>query len=120
MKPSISPCSSSGSSRWDRKLLQPLDRLDRDSKLKGLSADPLAHFLFTTGFGTRPWTLCIHSPHGSVSDQRTVSDEENSSWLRMSTAIIHLVHEARGLDVNPTTIMKFKNAKDAESVDILT
>ncbi|CAE6439240.1 unnamed protein product [Rhizoctonia solani] len=33
--------------------------------------------------------------------------------------IIHLVHEARGLDVNPVTINKFKAAGDAESVKVL-
>lgn len=31
-----------------------------------------------------------------------------------------IVHEARGLDVNPQTIEKFKIAKDDESVRILT
>ncbi|KAG9054130.1 hypothetical protein FS842_006115 [Serendipita sp. 407] len=31
-------------------------------------------------------------------------------------AIIHLVHEARGLDVNPVTISKFEKAGDTESV----
>ncbi|CAE6495630.1 unnamed protein product [Rhizoctonia solani] len=33
--------------------------------------------------------------------------------------IIHLVHEARGLDVNPVTINKFKAAGDTESVKVL-
>ncbi len=45
---------------------------------------------------------------------------ETMHSLPARLSIIHLVHEARGLDVNPTTIMKFRNAKDAESVDILT
>lgn len=40
--------------------------------------------------------------------------------LTARLAIIHLVHEARGLDVNPTTITKFANAKDMRSVDTLT
>lgn len=40
--------------------------------------------------------------------------------LSARLAVIHLVHEARGLDVNPTTIMKFRNAKDSDSVNILT
>ena len=30
------------------------------------------------------------------------------------------MHEARGLDVNPTTIANFKKANDQESVDVLT
>ncbi|KAG9122731.1 hypothetical protein FRC07_000753 [Ceratobasidium sp. 392] len=33
--------------------------------------------------------------------------------------IIHLVHEARGLDVNPATIEKFKAVGDTESVKVL-
>lgn len=33
---------------------------------------------------------------------------------------MHLVHEARGLDVNPATIAKFERQRDAESVAALT
>ncbi|KAL4781271.1 hypothetical protein BJX76DRAFT_21299 [Aspergillus varians] len=39
--------------------------------------------------------------------------------LRARISIIALVHEARGLDVNPMTIAKFRNARDAESVQVL-
>jgi uncharacterized ferritin-like protein (DUF455 family) len=39
--------------------------------------------------------------------------------LRSRLAIIHLVHEARGLDVNPATIEKFQRAGDIESVKVL-
>ncbi|KAI0848769.1 Rieske [2Fe-2S] domain protein [Daldinia vernicosa] len=39
--------------------------------------------------------------------------------LRARISVIALVHEARGLDVNPKTIEKFQNAKDSESVDAL-
>ncbi|KAI2467320.1 DUF455-domain-containing protein [Annulohypoxylon bovei var. microspora] len=39
--------------------------------------------------------------------------------LRARISVIALVHEARGLDVNPMTIEKFRNAKDGESVDVL-
>ena len=35
-------------------------------------------------------------------------------------AIVHMVHEARGLDVNPATIAKFERAGDTESAAILT
>ncbi|SAM84887.1 uncharacterized protein UBRO_05922 [Ustilago bromivora] len=45
---------------------------------------------------------------------------ETAHSLTARLSIIHLVHEARGLDVNPTTINKFNNAGDAESVDTLT
>jgi uncharacterized ferritin-like protein (DUF455 family) len=39
--------------------------------------------------------------------------------LRSRLAIIHLVHEARGLDVNPATIEKFRRGGDLETVAIL-
>ncbi|KAL4988118.1 hypothetical protein BDW68DRAFT_187447 [Aspergillus falconensis] len=39
--------------------------------------------------------------------------------LRARISIIALVHEARGLDVNPMTIAKFRNARDDESVQAL-
>lgn len=35
-------------------------------------------------------------------------------------AVVHMVHEARGLDVNPETIIKFSKAGDAESAAMLT
>ncbi|KAG8719888.1 hypothetical protein FRC09_010481, partial [Ceratobasidium sp. 395] len=39
--------------------------------------------------------------------------------LTARLCIIHLVHEARGLDVNPTTIEKFRAVGDTESVKVL-
>ncbi|KAI1504059.1 hypothetical protein F5X99DRAFT_68464 [Biscogniauxia marginata] len=39
--------------------------------------------------------------------------------LRARISVIALVHEARGLDVNPLTIEKFRAAGDTESVDVL-
>ncbi|SNX85839.1 related to Rieske [2Fe-2S] domain protein [Melanopsichium pennsylvanicum] len=45
---------------------------------------------------------------------------ETAHSLTARLSIIHLVHEARGLDVNPTTIKKFENAGDKESVETLT
>ncbi|RYP76966.1 hypothetical protein DL770_007140 [Monosporascus sp. CRB-9-2] len=39
--------------------------------------------------------------------------------LRARISVIALVHEARGLDVNPLTIEKFRNAGDMESVEAL-
>ncbi|SPO28326.1 related to Rieske [2Fe-2S] domain protein [Ustilago trichophora] len=45
---------------------------------------------------------------------------ETAHSLTARLSIIHLVHEARGLDVNPTTIKKFDNAGDKESVETLT
>lgn len=40
--------------------------------------------------------------------------------LRARISVIALVHEARGLDINPLTIEKFRVAKDMDSVDVMT
>lgn len=48
------------------------------------------------------------------------SAQETAHDLYARLSIIHLVHEARGLDVNPVTIKKFDAAGDAPSVDTLT
>jgi uncharacterized ferritin-like protein (DUF455 family)/nitrite reductase/ring-hydroxylating ferredoxin subunit len=42
-----------------------------------------------------------------------------SHCLLSRLAIVHMVHEARGLDVNPNTIDKFRKAGDLESVEKL-
>ncbi|EPS34326.1 hypothetical protein POX_a00702 [Penicillium oxalicum] len=47
------------------------------------------------------------------------SASETAYDLRSRISIIALVHEARGLDVNPLTIQKFRNAQDLESVESL-
>ncbi|KAJ3001038.1 hypothetical protein HKX48_003160, partial [Thoreauomyces humboldtii] len=47
------------------------------------------------------------------------SAEETSESLLARLAIVHMVHEARGLDVNPATIRRFKLAEDEESVKFL-
>jgi uncharacterized ferritin-like protein (DUF455 family)/nitrite reductase/ring-hydroxylating ferredoxin subunit len=47
------------------------------------------------------------------------SATETAHDLRSRISIIALVHEARGLDVNPMTIQKFRNAQDNESVEAL-
>ncbi|KAI0487054.1 hypothetical protein F4859DRAFT_510836 [Xylaria cf. heliscus] len=39
--------------------------------------------------------------------------------LRARISVIALVHEARGLDINPLTIEKFRAAGDMESVDVM-
>ncbi|KAG6840231.1 hypothetical protein C0991_008060 [Blastosporella zonata] len=53
--------------------------------------------------------------HASLWESATVT----SKSLRSRLAIIHLVHEARGLDVNPGTIERFRKAGDAESVEVM-
>ncbi|CAD6896553.1 unnamed protein product [Tilletia controversa] len=47
------------------------------------------------------------------------SAEKTANSLLARISVIHLVHEARGLDANPMTIRKFANAKDEDSVKIL-
>ncbi|CAE7180501.1 unnamed protein product, partial [Rhizoctonia solani] len=53
--------------------------------------------------------------HAGLWDSATRTAHSLSARL----CIIHLVHEARGLDVNPVTINKFKTAGDSESVKVL-
>ncbi|KAJ5524819.1 hypothetical protein N7494_011469 [Penicillium frequentans] len=48
-----------------------------------------------------------------------LSAQETAYDLRARISIIALVHEARGLDVNPMTIQKFRLSGDAESVEAL-
>lgn len=48
-----------------------------------------------------------------------LSATETAHDLRARISIIALVHEARGLDVNPMTIQKFRNAGDTPSVKAL-
>lgn len=43
---------------------------------------------------------------------------ETMNSLSARLCIIHLVHEARGLDANPLTIKKFDNAGDKDSVEV--
>ncbi|KAJ7187023.1 hypothetical protein C8R46DRAFT_283027 [Mycena filopes] len=59
----------------------------------------------TTPYGTMP-------VHASLWESATIT----SHSLLARLAIIHLVHEARGLDVNPGTIARFRRAGDAASV----
>jgi uncharacterized ferritin-like protein (DUF455 family) len=53
--------------------------------------------------------------HAGLWESATVTSHSLLSRL----AIIHLVHEARGLDVNPATIEKFRKAGDKETVDVM-
>ncbi|KAJ6092836.1 hypothetical protein N7486_008125 [Penicillium sp. IBT 16267x] len=48
-----------------------------------------------------------------------LSAQETAYDLRARISIIALVHEARGLDVNPMTIQKFRLSGDSESVEAL-
>ena len=56
-----------------------------------------------------------HSVHAGLWE----SAQDTKDSLSARLCIIHLVHEARGLDVNPTTIAKFRAAADHDSVKVL-
>ncbi|KAG0230628.1 hypothetical protein BGW42_000833 [Actinomortierella wolfii] len=53
--------------------------------------------------------------HASIWD--SVLDTANSMLARM--AVVHMVHEARGLDVNPSTIARFDKSGDTVSARML-
>lgn len=61
--------------------------------------------------GARFGDLPVH--HGLWDSAR-----ETMHSLDARLSIIHLVHEARGLDANPLTIKKFDNAGDKDSVEV--
>ena len=61
------------------------------------------------------------TPYGSLSVRAGLWESAKVTFhsLRSRLAIIHLVHEARGLDVNPATVEKFRRTGDQETVAIL-
>lgn len=64
----------------------------------------------------------LGTPYGSLPIHAALWESATTTAhsLRSRLAIVHLVHEARGLDVNPATIAKFERQGDAESVAALT
>ncbi|KAG6824738.1 hypothetical protein H0H92_005970 [Tricholoma furcatifolium] len=79
-----------------------------ESKHFTLLTSRLSSISPSTPYGTMP-------VHASLWESATVT----SHSLRARLAIIHLVHEARGLDVNPGTIARFRKAGDDESVSVM-
>jgi uncharacterized ferritin-like protein (DUF455 family) len=79
-----------------------------ESKHFSLLTSRLAATSPSTPYGTLP-------VHASLWDSAVTTSDS----LRARLAIIHLVHEARGLDVNPGTIERFRRAGDKESVATL-
>ncbi|KZT30075.1 DUF455-domain-containing protein [Neolentinus lepideus HHB14362 ss-1] len=61
------------------------------------------------------------TPYGSMPVHASLWDSAQVTFssLRARLAIIHLVQEARGLDVNPATIEKFRRQGDVDSVKVL-
>ncbi|KAJ3260727.1 hypothetical protein HK104_006860, partial [Borealophlyctis nickersoniae] len=81
-----------------------------------VAADEAKHYTFLSDrlrdMGSRFGALPVH---GGLWD----SAKETSHDLKCRLAIVHMVHEARGLDVNPNTIAKFVKAGDTASVEKL-
>lgn len=94
---------------------QPLPRTFYHDWLK-VANDEAKHFsLLRTrleDLGTHFGALPVH--HGLWD-----SAAQTSTDLRARISVIALVHEARGLDINPMTIEKFRKAGDSESVEAL-
>ncbi|KAI0354431.1 DUF455-domain-containing protein [Trametes cingulata] len=83
-----------------------------------MALDESKHFSLLTA---RLAALSPSTPYGSLPVHAGLWESARVTFpsLRARLAIIHLVHEARGLDVNPGTIDKFRRAGDAESVRVL-
>ncbi|KAF8197111.1 hypothetical protein BJ912DRAFT_1030584 [Pholiota molesta] len=79
-----------------------------ESKHFSLLTSRLAAISPSTPYGSMP-------VHASLWESATVT----SHSFRSRLAIIHLVHEARGLDVNPATIERFRKAGDADTVAVM-
>ncbi|KDQ51809.1 hypothetical protein JAAARDRAFT_198874 [Jaapia argillacea MUCL 33604] len=83
-----------------------------------VALDEAKHFFLLRA---RLEALSPSTPYGSLPVHAGLWE---SAWVTRGSllsrlAIIHLVHEARGLDVNPKTIEKFRRAGDRESVDVM-
>ncbi|KDR72901.1 hypothetical protein GALMADRAFT_125747 [Galerina marginata CBS 339.88] len=79
-----------------------------ESKHFSLLTARLAAISPSTPYGSMP-------VHASLWESATVT----SHSLRSRLAIIHLVHEARGLDINPATIERFRKSGDLETVKVM-
>ena len=83
-----------------------------------MALDESKHFSLLTA---RLAALSPSTPYGSLPVHAGLWESAQATFasLRARLAIIHLVHEARGLDINPGTIEKFRRAGDVESVRAL-
>ncbi|TFK71034.1 DUF455-domain-containing protein [Pluteus cervinus] len=83
-----------------------------------VAEDEAKHFSLLT---SRLHETSPSTPYGSLPVHASLwaSASTTSQSLLSRLAIIHLVHEARGLDVNPGTIEKFRKAGDMESVKVM-
>ncbi|TFK20176.1 DUF455-domain-containing protein [Coprinopsis marcescibilis] len=83
-----------------------------------MALDESKHF---TLLSSRLSAISPHTPYGSLPLHTNLwsSALSTSESLLGRLAIIHLVHEARGLDINPATIQKFQKAGDVDTVDVM-
>ncbi|KAI0919528.1 hypothetical protein AcV5_001571 [Taiwanofungus camphoratus] len=83
-----------------------------------MALDESKHFTLLT---SRLIALSPSTPYGSLPVHASLWESARVTFisLRARLAIIHLVHEARGLDVNPGTIERFRRAGDMDSVKVL-
>ncbi|RKO85222.1 hypothetical protein BDK51DRAFT_10801, partial [Blyttiomyces helicus] len=81
-----------------------------------VASDEAKHFLLVAErlveLGSRFGALPVH---GGLWD----SAVDTMGGVRERLAIVHMVHEARGLDVNPQTIARFERAGDLDSAERL-
>ena len=83
-----------------------------------IALDESKHFTLLV---SRLTAISPSTPFGSLPVHTALWESAltTASSLRARLAIVHLVHEARGLDVNPATIARFRRAGDEESAGVL-
>ncbi|XP_069101791.1 uncharacterized protein [Argopecten irradians] len=81
-----------------------------------VACDEAKHFLLLSD---RLKELDSHFGALTVHNGLWESAKETKDSLLARLAIVHMVHEARGLDVQPKTLAKFASQKDTKSVDVL-
>lgn len=88
------------------------------SDFSKMALDESKHFTLLT---KRLLAVSPDTPYGSLPVHAGLWDSATSSShsLLSRLAIIHLVHEARGLDVNPRTIDRFRKSGDIETVKVM-
>ncbi|OWF36608.1 uncharacterized protein LOC110441446 [Mizuhopecten yessoensis] len=81
-----------------------------------VACDEAKHFLLLSN---RLKDLDSHFGALTVHNGLWESARETEDCLLARLAVVHMVHEARGLDVQPKTLAKFASQKDEKSVDVL-
>lgn len=76
---------------------------------------------FSSLLTSRLAAISPSTPYGSLPIQSALWESAitTSDSLRARLAIIHLVHEARGLDINPASTDRFRRTGDMETVEVM-